>query len=340
MTPRERINNAIDRKSNDRTPYSLDLTGRIVGMLADHYGIENGDLFSFLRDDLLYVFADESADTRSGYADANTYEDNFGVVWDRSDKNHEVGDWGAVLKAPISEPSLTGYEFPNGKDPKLFAGLDEAYLKGQSRFVTLPMTGLFDICWHLRGFENFMADMAGEKAFAGELLDNALEYSLDLTAQIPGCVDGVRIGEDWGLQRGLITGPSLWRGLLKPRLRILYEAVRKKGLRLMIHSCGDIAEIFPDIIEIGVEVAHPVQPEAMDIGFLHREYGRDITMYGGLGSQSTLVYGGPEDIIREAESRLSMFKGGGYIIGPAGAVPTDARPETVIALTDFLLGLG
>ena len=157
--------------------------------------------------------------------------------------------------------------------------------------------------------------------------------------QIPAGVDGVRVGEDWGLQQGLIMGPRLWKKFLKPRLKMLYAAIRRKGLRVMIHSCGDIAEIMPYLIELGVEVVHPVQPEAMDVSFLQREYGRDLVFYGALGSQSTLVYGNPKDIVAEARGRLTLFKDGGYILGPAGAISTDARPETVIALTDFAMNL-
>jgi len=181
--------------------------------------------------------------------------------------------------------------------------------------------------------------MAGSESFAGKLMDKALEFNLGILAQMPDAVDGIRIGEDWGLQKGLITGAPLWRKYLKPRLKIMYEAAKKKNLRVFIHSCGDISELFPDIIELGVEVVNPVQPEAMDIVKLQREYGKYITMYGGLGSQSTLVYGSPVDVIKEVEHRLELFSDGGYILGPAGAIPTDAKIENVVALVDYVMNL-
>jgi uroporphyrinogen decarboxylase len=92
-----------------------------------------------------------------------------------------------------------------------------------------------------------MADMAGDENFAGQLMDKALEFNLGVLSKMPEGVDGVRIGEDWGLQKGLIFGAPLWRKYLKPRLKIMYEAAKKKGLRVFIHSCGDISEIFPDM---------------------------------------------------------------------------------------------
>jgi uroporphyrinogen decarboxylase len=134
-------------------------------------------------------------------------------------------------------------------------------------------------------------------------------------------------------------GARLWRRSLKPRLKILYEAIRARGLKLFIHTCGDIAELFPDIIELGVEVVHPIQPEAMDVARLQREYGKDISMYGGIGTQSTLVYGTPGDVAAVARARLETFRDGGYILGPAGAISTDAKIENVIALVDFAMSL-
>ena len=336
MTSRERVHRTIDRKPVDRIPYSFDLTSRIASMLARHYGVLEEGLPYFFGDDLLYVSGDETAGIS---ASPDAMLDHFGVLWDRSDKNHTIGDWGTILRYPLPEPSLSGFTFPSGANPGIFTGLDSTVLRNQDRFVVLHMTGLFDICWHLRGFENFMADMAGNEDFAAMLMDKALAYNLDFLSHAPDGVDGVRVGEDWGLQRGLIMGPRLWRKFLKPRLRALYAAIRQKGFRVMIHSCGDIAELMPDLLELGVEVVHPVQPEAMDVSLLQCEYGRDITFYGALGSQSTLVYGGPVDIVAEARGRLALFKDGGYILGPAGAIPTDARPETVIALTDFAMGL-
>lgn len=334
MNSRERVLRTIDRKPVDRVPYSFDLTSVIVRKLADHYRIPPDKLFEWIGDDLMYRGSElvvERFDT--------SLIDEFGVRRDTSDQAHAIGDWGSILAYPLPEPTLAGYRFPDGGEARRFGGLDPEVLKAQNRFVIMSITGLFDLCWHLRGFENFMMDMASGDDFADTLLERALQYALELVAVIPDCVDGVRVGEDWGLQKGLITGAPLWRRALKPRLKILYAAIRARGLRLFIHTCGDIAELFPDIIEMGVEVIHPIQPEAMDIAWLQREYGRDICMYGGIGTQSTLVYGTPEDVIAVAEARLKTFHEGGYILGPAGAISTDAKIENVIALVDFAMSL-
>ncbi|MCL2665909.1 MAG: hypothetical protein FWE82_09870 [Defluviitaleaceae bacterium] len=343
MTSRERIYNTLDRKPVDCAPYSFDITSHVAQKLEKHYKAE-GRLFEFIGDDLLFVHPggeNESIELPQEFLCEDipdSYRDEFGVVWDKNSDN-SIGDWGDILFHPLKNDSLDGYKFPAGAKKSRYVHFDTEWLAKQDRFVISGLPGLFTRCWFMRGIENFLSDMVLNPVFTGKLLDNVLEYTVGMLEYMPDVVDGVRIGEDWGLQKGLVTGAPLWRKFLKPRLKILYEAVRKKGLRLFLHSCGDIAEIFPDLIEMGVEAVNPVQPEAMDINFLHREYGRDLTMYGGLGSQSTLVYGDASEVIAEADRLLELFSGGGLIIGPAGAIPTDANITSVIALIDHMMAI-
>ena len=335
MTDRERIINIINRKQVDRVPYSFDFTSVIADKLCEHYGIQNNDLPGFIGDSMLYLW---NIGGGGGLIREGVYSDEFGVLWDYSGKHRRIGTWGTILQNPLPDASLDGYTFPKGDKPDRFKFLDQIDLENQDRFVIQSITGLFDICWMLRGEENYFMDMAGDIDFAARLMDKALEFNLGVITQIPDCVDGVRFGEDWGMQTGLMFGARLWRELLKPRLKIMYEATRKKGLRVFIHTCGNITELFPDIIELGVDVVHPIQPEAMDIVFLQREYGKDITMYGGVGTQSTLVHATPAQTVEAAKNLLQIFKSGGFIIGPAGAISTDAKMNNVIALIDFLKG--
>lgn len=161
-------------------------------------------------------------------------------------------------------------------------------------------------------------------------------FNLGIIEQIPSCVDGIRFGEDWGQQKGLIMGPYYWKIYLKPRLKIMYEAAKKRNFNVFIHSCGDIHEIFPDIIEIGMGVVHPVQPEVMNVISLKQNYGKDIVLYGGLGCQSTIPMGTVDDVLKEAKQRLKILgEDEGYIFGPAGAISTETRIENVVALIEF-----
>jgi uroporphyrinogen decarboxylase len=150
-------------------------------------------------------------------------------------------------------------------------------------------------------------------------------------------IDGVRFGDDWGQQRGLIMGPVLWRRYIKPRVKRLYGIVKAAGRKVFIHCCGKIDEIFPDLIECGVDVFNPFQPEVMDVGEMKRLYGRDITFFGGISTQKTLPCGTVSQARDEMRRLIDMIgRDGGYIAAPAHDVPRDARPENVAAVLDVL----
>lgn len=333
MTNRERVKAAISHKESDRLPVSFDLTQRALEKICAYYRIQPDEFKPFINDSLDYVgiIAPEGKSRMEG----NVYINEFGVEFDMSDKNRNMGDWGDIRFSPISEPTLAGYDFPR-RDPSRYRHWDVSAMEASNNYQILAIEGLFDVAWHMTGFEDFMYYMAGEEAFAAELLDRALEFNIGLIETAPAVADGVRFGEDWGLQKGLMMGGTLWRRLLKPRLKEMYAAARKKGLDVFIHSCGDISELFPDLIEIGVQVINPIQPEAMDVEFLKREYGRDIALYGGVSCQHTLPLGTPEELKRECERlRDTLGRGGGYIFGPSGAIPTDAKIENLIVLIEF-----
>jgi len=110
----------------------------------------------------------------------------------------------------------------------------------------------------------------------------------------------------------------------------------KKGLVVMAHSCGDNTLLFPDLIELGVDIFDPLQPEVMDVRLIKKEYGKDLVLFGGLGSQSTIPLGTSESVLQEAKERLALLgEGGKYLLGPAGSIPTEAPIENVVALVEF-----
>ena len=93
-------------------------------------------------------------------------------------------------------------------------------------------------------------------------------------------VDGVILDGDWGDQRGIMLGPERWRRFIKPRLARLYERIRRAGKYTLHHSCGNVRDVIPDLIEIGLDVLQSVQPEAMDPHELKREFGKDLCLLG------------------------------------------------------------
>jgi len=184
--------------------------------------------------------------------------------------------------------------------------------------------------------------MAEGSAFADELLDRILSFDVEVVRHaVAFDVDAIRFGDDWGQQRGLIMGPALWRKYIKPRVARLYGMVRAAGKRVFIHCCGKVDEIFPDLIECGVDVFNPFQPEVMDVEAIKKRFGAEITFFGGISTQRTLPYRTVPEVREEVRRLLERIgRDGGYIAAPAHDVPRDARPENVAAMIDVLRSQG
>jgi uroporphyrinogen decarboxylase len=199
--------------------------------------------------------------------------------------------------------------------------------------------GIFERAWALRGLEDLLADAAAEPAAAELLFERITEHQLallDLVLELP--VDGIKFSDDWSDQRGIMLGPDRWRKMLKPRIARLYAKAKSSGKFTLQHCCGNLSDVVPDLAEIGLDVLQSVQPEAMDIYKLKHDYGRDITFWGGVGSQSILPFGTPEQIRAEVRKLVTeMGKGGGYILGPAKAVLADTPPANFAAILESFL---
>ena len=104
-------------------------------------------------------------------------------------------------------------------------------------------------------------------------------------------IDAVYFGDDWGQQHGLQMGPRLWREFILPQLERMYAVVREAGKFVMIHSCGDVDELFDDLVAIGLNCFNPFQPEVMDVYSLLPRYRGRLAFHGGLSTQRTLPFG-------------------------------------------------
>lgn len=338
MTKRQRVLASVRREPLDAIPWQFDLTGALADRLRAYYRTD--DLLAATGDHMVWVFPARSAGAPDlPSAGEGLVRDDFGTIWHRDSRDRNVGDWGGLYSVPLAEPSFEGYRFPDGAAAGTWDRAADIRRQYPDHFLTAVGSGLFERGWALCGFENYLAWLAGETAFIEELTERLADYSCRQTGQLKGLgVDGIRFGDDWGVQRSLMISPETWRSVFKKYYRRIYAAAHQAGLVVMIHSCGNITELLPDLIDVGVDVVHPLQPEAMDVAFCRREYGKDLSFWGGLGSQSTLPLGTPQDNARSARQMLDLFAGGGYILAPAGAAPTETPPENIAAVVDVARG--
>jgi uroporphyrinogen decarboxylase len=260
------------------------------------------------------------------------YRDVFGVIWDRSrDK-----DIGVVHGCVLPEPTMSGYELPDPTAERFFADIPDRIAKHSDCFRVFPIGfSLFERAWTLRGMENLMMDFLENPDFVHTLLTACADYNI---AQVQKAViydiDGVYFGDDWGQQHGLIMGPKLWKEFIYPQLKRMYSAVNAAGKKIFIHSCGDVDELFDDLVEIGLDCFNPFQPEVMDVDALMKKYHGRLAFHGGLSTQKTLPYGSVEDVRRECRHLMNNGRNGGYIFSAAHAIEGDVPLENLLAVIE------
>jgi uroporphyrinogen decarboxylase len=327
MTKREIVKLVLDGKPPPYVPWSFGFTKEAKAKLQQHFG--HADLEVVLQNHLLKLGSDIGFFTDIG---GDCVRDVFGVTWDRSvDK-----DIGIVKGCVLPQPTLRGYDFPDPSDPRFFADIPDAIGKYGDRFRVFQIGfSLYERAWTLRGLQNLLMDFLDHPHFVGEILGAIADYNIaQIREALKYDIDAVYFGDDWGQQRGLQMGPALWRQHIRPILARMYAVVREAGKYVMIHSCGDVDELFDDLIEIGVNCFNPFQPEVMDVADLLRRYRGRWAFHGGLSTQRTLPYGSVADVQREARRLLELGAEGGYIFAPAHDVEGDVPLENMLAFIE------
>lgn len=260
------------------------------------------------------------------------FKDYFGVIWDRS-IDHDIG---VVENCLIPEPTLVGFSLPDPVDRKTFAELPVKIERAADKFrVFMIGFSLYERAWTLRGMENLMMDFIDNPAFVHELLDMICDYNItQIREALKHDIDAVYLGDDWGQQHGLQMGYATWKTFIHPRLKRMYGAVRDAGKFMMIHSCGDVDELFDDLIDIGLNCFNPFQPEVMDVWTLLPKNRGRLAFHGGLSTQRTLPYGTVEQVRDESRRLIELGRDGGYIFNAAHAVEGDVPLENMLAFIE------
>jgi uroporphyrinogen decarboxylase len=327
MTKREAMRIVLTGGKPPYVPWSFGFTQEAHAKLVQHFGPR--DLDAVFQDHILGLGNGIGYFTDIGN---DRVRDYFGVVWDRSvDK-----DIGIVEGCVLPEPTLRGYRFPDPVAPRFFADIPERLAQHGDRWRVFYIGfSLYERAWTLRGMENLMLDFVEHPRFVRDLLNAIADYNIaQIRAAVRYDIDAVYCGDDWGQQRGLQMGPAIWREFILPPLKRMYGAIRDAGKCVMIHSCGDVDELFDDLIAIGLNCFNPFQPEVMDVFALLAKYRGRLAFHGGLSTQRTLPYGSVEDVRRETRRLLAAGRDGGYIFAPAHAVEGDVPLANMLAFIE------
>jgi uroporphyrinogen decarboxylase len=326
MKPRELVLETLAKRECRYTPWQLDLTDEVRDRLAFYFKDPNfedsiGNSLALERNEII---------TDLG---GKRFRDMYGVVWSREQK----GDFGIVADYLLTGADFGDYRFPEPDKADIAAKCARLAARRGERFTMYTIGfSLFERAWTLRSMENILADFILERDFVDELLDRIVDYNLkvvDLVARHP--VDCVFFGDDWGQQHGLIMGPAHWRRFIKPRIERMYSHVKSRGMLVAQHSCGDVSEIFADLVDAGLDIYNTFQPEVYDVAEMKRRYGSRVTFYGGISTQRLLPFASPDEVRAETRRLISLLgAGGGYICAPTHAIPDDVPTENILAFLD------
>ena len=368
LTPRERVMKALSHQEPDRVPVDLGgttastFTFESYERLKRHLGIDSETLL--LEKALLgKVKVDEEilerfdVDTRmlplglpfkrsdlEGIPDS--YEDQWGVVW----RSMGGGPY-YVVKPPLTgQPTvadLSAHSWPDPDAPGLTEGLKaRAKELRQSTdcaiCLSLPVR-VFSFGQHLCGFEDWLVNLVANHGFAGALLDKGVEIQSqmlkNILEEVGDNVDVVMCPDDLGMQSAPLISPQLYRKMIKPRHKELFDAIKRHTkAKLVLHSDGAVAPFIGEFIDVGVDALNPVQTSAAGMGdtrWLKKEFGSHISFWGGIDTHRVLPFGTPEEVRKEVLQRIEdLAPGGGYVLASCHCIQPEVPPENVCAMLE------
>jgi len=365
---------ALNHEIPDRVP--IDLGGNQTGIhkfayraLLKHLGIEDQieimdavqqlarpceKVLERFHVDTRYVAAGAASDFRGGIAtrerDGRLWHDltdEFGVTWSMPDDEPYFMDISRHPLAAATMADVRDYPFPKGDDPGRFAGLRDRALALRHDTPYAVVSGIsgvvYEICWYLRGLEQWLMDMLAQPEFCEALLDQTLKFWLDwfrvFLDEVGDLVDVIMLGDDLAGQCGPLFHPDLYRRIVKPRHKRLVQYIRSRTkAKLWYHTCGACLEFIPDLLDNGIHILNPVQISAahMEPAKLKARFGKDLVFWGGaIDTQHVLPSVSPETVREQVRRHLEIWKaGGGYVFNNVHNLQADVPPENIVALFD------
>ncbi len=374
MLPRERVIASLNHQEPDRVPLALGggpygLVDELYLRLLSHLGLgqpvppfRSGHNISYMDDRLLERLGTDTRYCWPGLLpnspvnpgpDENTFFDSYGQVWKRAVPYFYTGA-GLLENASDIADIERLVRWPDLTDPRWTAGLAERardLRENTSYFVIMRMVashGPFQTACDLRGTENFLSDLALRPEFARSLLDkitSSIEGLLRISMQAAGqWFDLLELpGDDYAGNKNLLISPAMFRTFIKPCLSRLVTVVKQANphTKVMLHSDGAITSLIPEIISIGVDVIHPLEPlPATDIPAIKARYGAQVSFLGSIDISHAMR--GTQQAVRQDLERClaQLAPGGGYILAPSNHLQADVPPENVLALFELAQKLG
>jgi len=355
MTPRERLLTAARRGVPDRVPRDIPFEGGLVPAIRAAIARERQDcdpgklnLTEYFRCDPRWV----GPDPERRPTDFSRYFDGPGVEWDhwgrgrKWDDTRHYAEYLYPLKDVETVAGFAEYPWPDLLEDHRYEGMaDRVRAYHQEGFAVLGgPSEFFEIAWQLRSMERLMEDMLLNPELARACLDPILERNVRFARECARAgVDILYLGDDVAMQNGLMMSVETWREYLGPAMKAVIDAAReiKPDILVWYHSDGKITDLVPDLIRVGLDILNPVQPECVDAAFLKQTYGDRLAFWAGLGVQSVLPFGTPDEVREHVRLMIEVLgANGGYIVGPSHMLERDVSYENVKAMVQAIDDFG
>jgi uroporphyrinogen decarboxylase len=337
-TPRGQVIRAIERDHPDYVPAWYDYFASEARAL---YGDRLRDLLVDYPDDVVFAVL-------STFPPADQWPpgwtDEWGCTWER-------GSVGAVSTgSPLHDSwdDLEAYlrdRLPGlGRRADLLQRVSDARGRFPDRYlVATTWLAVFERLRSLRGGENVLLDLYLHPHELAVLRDAVAAEFADQIRGIAGRgADAVLLADDWGTQGAMLIRPEQWRSTFAECYRQLVEEIHRLGMHAWFHSCGHIRPIIPDLIEMGFDVLHPLQPAAMDLAEIREAFGGQICFSGGVDVQDWLPLGSPGQVVDKVRWLIDTLDAadGGYIIAPTNSIMPDTPFENLQAMCSTMWHYG
>jgi len=306
--------------------------------------VPDGDLGAYLQDDtdgLGWSASHVQVDFQPFFDRPMEWDEwGRGRVWDAE---RHYAEYFYPLQQAETVADIDAFPWPDLDADYRFAHCADcvarSHAAGRPVFAGMQET-VFEIAWQLRSLDGLFTDMAFRPDLATALLDHITHLRVVSARHLAASgADILSLGDDVAMQTGLMMSAKMWREWLGPRLKRVIDAAKavRPDILIHYHSDGDVTDLLPGLIEAGVEVLNPVQPECMDHAWVKKAYGDQIAFWGGLGVQSVLPFGTPDEV-REHVRRvlLDLGTGGGLVIAPSHVLETDTPVANVLAMKEAI----
>ncbi len=353
MDSRERVALALDHQQPDRVPIDYWATSSVTARLLDHFGLSTQEeLLQHLDVDFRYIDGPKYVGPEPEVHEDGSVEDHWGVPRVRVEigSGAQASVYREVLHFPLQQAQSVAEirDYAKWPSPDWFdyacvaRQVAEAQRTGK---VVVFMGDRMNRCaqlkpaMYLRGVDQILLDLALQPEVAEYIFRRIAKFYLEYVRRTleagGGGIDVLMMGDDFGTQRGLFMSPAMWRRFLRPGFQAFIDLGREYGCKVAHHSCGSIKPIIPDLMECGLDILNPIQPDVddMDRRELKRRFGDRLTFHGSISIQRTLPFGTPDDVRHEVQERMeTLAPGGGFIFCTAHNIQADTPTENVVAL--------